>query len=195
MLDFSEDMLRIGVEQARGPDGVVVSKGGAIQSKQVFGFGTYTVVMRQSSTAVTSLGKGLKQSGSVSSCFLYLSNSESEIDIEYPSDKDVVFATNWHNTTPQLPPTSAVRRSEAIPRNGLSQGFHTYTLVWTPTSVAWYIDGKQYAQHTDHVPQAPAHIMLQHRGTNSRLWGGYASVGVPRYAYFKSISYTPLGTK
>lgn len=194
MISFSDNTLRIGVTQRKGPNGVI-SKGGAIRSKEVFGFGTYQIVMRQTSTSITSLGRGSKRSGGISSCFLYLPNSESEIDIEFRGDTDTVWATNWHNTEPENAPTSVVKHSEQILRNGLTQGFHTYTLVWLPTSVTWYIDGKQYVQHTDHVPQLPAHIIIQHRGTNSTLWGGNASVGEIRYAYFKSVSFIPLGAK
>lgn len=30
----------------------------------------------------------------------------------------------------------------------LAEGFHTYSLVWTPDSLKWYLDGKQYCQVT-----------------------------------------------
>ena len=34
--------------------------------------------------------------------------------------------------------------------------------------------------------------MINHWGTNSDNWGGTATVGTTRYAYFDWVSYTPL---
>lgn len=194
-LDFSQGMLRIAVTQERGPNGIVLSRGGAIQSKQKFQYGTFEVVMRQTSTSPTPDGAGKTLSGAVSSTFLYNKNSESEIDIEYLGDKFAMFATNWHNQNPTTPPTGACKHTDqTLPRH-LGEGFHDYKLVWTPKYVEWFIDGKSVAKHTDHVPSAPAAIIIQHRGTNSPLWGGDATVGVTRYTFIKSVSYTPLDGK
>lgn len=35
----------------------------------------------------------------------------------------------------------------------LSAGFHTFSLLWTPSRVTWYLDGVQKFTTTDHVPQ------------------------------------------
>jgi len=102
-IDLSQGMLRIAVVQVPGPDGVV-SKGGAIISKERFGFGRYEFVMRMTSTSATANAVGTVRSGAVSSGFVYFNNSESEIDIEFVGDKNSVWMSNWLNPVPALLP-------------------------------------------------------------------------------------------
>lgn len=192
MLDFSQGMLRIEMTQTPGDHGVVISRGGAIQTKQKFQYGRFDVVMRQTTTSPTADGAGETLSGAVSSAFIYNTNSESEIDIEYLGDKFAVFATNWHNQSPKDAPTGSCKHTDATAPRHLGEGFHAYTVIWTPKAVEWYVDGQIVARHTDHVPTALASVIIQHRGTNSPLWGGNASVGKPRYMYIKSFTYSPL---
>ena len=54
-----------------------------------------------------------------------------------------------------------------------------------------YIDGKLVSTHTSNIPSAPAYIMINHWGTNSTGWGGQATIGVQRYLYVSSFTYTP----
>lgn len=79
-LDFSQGMLRIGVTQTLGPDGIVMSSGGEIQSREVFGYGTYEFVMRLASSSETAEGVGRVLSGSDSGAFTFVNNSEIELD-------------------------------------------------------------------------------------------------------------------
>lgn len=189
--DFAPGFLRIWIDQVKDPVSGVDSFGSLFQSVQKFGFGTYTFVMRESTVSPTADGAGGTVTGGVSSAFLYLPNSESEIDLEFLGDNNAMWGTNWKNPNPAVPPTFAERTTTEFSNSDLATGFHTYQMVWTSKAVAWYIDGKLVANHTSNVPQAPAYIMLQHRGTNSNQWGGTATVGVRRYAFFKSVSYTP----
>lgn len=191
-LDFP-GMLRIWIDQTPDATNGMNSVGGALQSKQKFGFGTYTFVMRQSSTSATSDGAGDTVTGGISSAFLYLPNSESEIDLEFLGNNNRMSGTNWRNPNPSAPPAmrGVMSDSQEFSSPNLATSFHTYQLVWTSKAVAWYIDGKLIACHYKNVPQSPAYIILQHRGTNSNLWGGTATPGVRRYAYFKSVTYTP----
>lgn len=41
-----------------------------------------------------------------------------------------------------------------------SQGFHSFTMVWTPTSIQWLIDGVLRFQVTSHIPQVPMFLIL-----------------------------------
>src|SRR5450755_1713935 len=69
-IDFTQGMLRITVQQhatARG----VESLGGAILSRERFGFGTYDFEMRMSSLSPTPQGDGAPSTGAVSSGFIY----------------------------------------------------------------------------------------------------------------------------
>lgn len=190
-LDFSAGLLRISIDQTPDATLGMVSKGGAVQSKQKFGFGTFTFEMRMSSLSAIADGAGATVTGGVSSAFLYLPNSLSEIDLEFLGNDNAMWGTNWTNPDPTQPPNSTMKSSQKFPNADLATGFHTYQLVWTANAVAWYIDGQLVGCHTDHVPQAPAYIILQHRGTNSNLWGGVATPGVRRYAYFKKVSFVP----
>src|SRR5579862_1294132 len=69
-LNFDQGMLRITVQQTKSAN-AVDSTGGAIVSRQRFGFGTYVFEMRMSSPSSTPDGKGKASSGAISSGFLY----------------------------------------------------------------------------------------------------------------------------
>lgn len=190
-VDLSQGLLRIKVEQ-KWQNKVCYSTGGLIQSVDKFGYGTYEFVMRMTTTSPTPDGAGKTLSGAVSSSFLYNTNSESEIDLEFLGGENAIHITNWHNPTPSKPPTGSVKQSEAVENKFLGTQFRTYKLVWIPGSVKVYIDGVLVISHNQHVPSAPTYIILQHRGTNTNSWGGTATTEVTRYFYVKSVAYTPL---
>ncbi len=190
-IDFTQGMLRISVQQS-APGGPVESLGGAIISKERFGFGTYDFEMRMSSTSPTPEGDGETMTGAVSSGFVYYNKSESEIDLEFLGNENAIWISTWNNTNPSVDPTSFDRVTKKVSNKSLATGFHHYTLQWTPKAVDVYIDSTQVAHQTHHVPQSPGYIILQHRGTNSDQWGGTATPGTTRYMYVKSVSYTPM---
>jgi beta-glucanase (GH16 family) len=99
---------------------------------------------------------------------------------------------HWQNSDPKGTPSGDIKQTNKISNHSLAAEFHKYTLVWTPTNVNVSIDGTLVTSHHEHVPQSPAYIILQHRGTNSNEWGGTATVGVTRYMYVKSVNFTPL---
>ncbi len=191
-LDFSQGMLCIKVTQQKGGPDQIRSYGAAIISKERFGFGTYEFVMRMSSTSATPDGSGSAKSGAISSGFVFYNNSESEIDLEFLGDQNAIWVSTWQNASPKNAPSGDSRQTDRILNDSLAAGFHKYKLVWTPASVKTYIDGTLVASHNEHIPQAPAYIILQHRGTNSKEWGGTATLGVTRYTYVKSVKFTPL---
>jgi beta-glucanase (GH16 family) len=191
-LDFSQGMLCIKVTQQKSATDEVRSDGGAIISKDRFGFGTYEFVMRMSSTSATPDGPGDAKSGAISSGFVFYNNSESEIDLEFLGDQNAIWITSWQNPNPKEAPSGDVRQTKKVSNQALASGFHKYALVWTPTKVEVSIDGTLVASHKEHIPQTPGYIIVQHRGTNSNEWGGTANVGLPRYMYVKSVSFTPL---
>lgn len=51
-----------------------------------------------------------------------------------------------------------------------SADFHTYAVNWQPDSITYYVDGIQYWQTTDHVPQEPMFLIAS--SGSSSLWGG-----------------------
>ena len=162
-------------------DGVsgTISRGALIYTKKKYGYGTYEWRVRMSSTATTPDGLGGPTSGSVSAGFNYVNNSETEIDFEFSGlDFDVLYMVNWKN--PTLNPLD------------VSDSFHTYRFVWEPTQISFYVDGTLKKVHTEHVPSAPAYFMINHWGTDSEWWGGYATIGIDRYYFIDRVSYTPL---
>jgi Glycosyl hydrolases family 16 len=193
-IDFTQGMLRITVQQRANADGVE-SLGGAILSKELFGFGTYDFEMRMSSQSPTPEGDGTSSTGAISSAFIYYNKSESEIDLEFLGNENAMWVSSWRNPTPALDPTPLLKISDKVADPNLATRFRHYSLVWTPTTVDVYIDGTKVAHQTEHVPQNPAHIILQHRGTNSNKWGGVATADVKRYFFVRSVTFTPMGAK
>ena len=94
-LDFSQGMLRLAVSQhLEGQK--VVSRSSEVISNQMYGFGTYTFVMRMASTSAAHDTQGQVVSGSCSAAFLLWQNSKTEIDIEYLGSKpNSLFFTTW----------------------------------------------------------------------------------------------------
>jgi beta-glucanase (GH16 family) len=190
-IDFTQGMLRITVQQHSTPHGVE-SLGGAILSKELYGYGTYDFEMRMSSLSPTSGGDGASSTGAVSSGFLYYNNSESEIDLEFLGNENALWVTSWFNRDPNSNPTPLQKTSEKVEEPALATQFRHYSLVWSQKAVDVYIDGVRVAHQTEHVPCNPAHIILQHRGTNSNQWGGVAAMGVARYFYVRSVKFAPM---
>jgi hypothetical protein len=184
-LDFSTGMLRIKVTQTSSGGGVA-SVGGELQSKNALGFGTYEWIMRAASTSTTPNGSGYTVSGQISSGFIYVNNSQTEIDSPEIEGQNpgTLWWTSWTSVnTKQYTSTQA----SFAPENG----FHSYKCVWTKTSIKFYVDGVLVSTHTGVVPQTPAYAMINHWGTNSTGWGGLATPNVTRYMFVRSFSFIP----
>ncbi len=185
-VDFSTGMLRI---KLTGDGTTLGNIGGEISSNVSFGYGTYEWSMRASSDSATPTGVGANHSGQVSAAFNFFNNSQTEIDaveIEGQSPNLLEF-TNWLTT-------SANDASTATAAFNPWAGFHLYKFVWTPTSVAYYVDGVFQSVHTSAVPSHIAPVLVNHWGTNSTSFGGLASTAT-RYLYVNSFKYwTPSST-
>lgn len=185
-LDFSNGMLRIDASKTNG---------GGIYSKEKFGYGTYTFVMRMSSTSPTPTATGQTITGAVSSAFLYKTNSETEIDLEFLGDQNAIHITTWNNQQAAFrAPKDQDRTTNTIKNKFLGTQFRQYVLVWAPKLVQVYIDGTLVVSHRTSVPSTPASICIQHRAVNDTNWGGNAS-SAPKYFYVKSVTFSPLGAK
>ncbi len=189
-------MLRIALTQVNGQVGTnldgVISYGGMIYSKAVCGYGTYEWTMKMSSEAICATCSGLVDSGSVSAGFLYVNNSQTEIDFEFSAlTPDTLWLVNWLNPNPKQDPTAANETYTGVAPFDSTTGFHTYQFVWSPGKISYYIDGVWITNHTTNVPSAPAYFMINHWGTDSTNWGGMATVGPARYVYVSHASYKP----
>lgn len=190
---LSDGHLVLRLDQQYGQVGTnlagVISVGGGISSKQTYGYGTFEWTMQMSSTATSPSppaisNSGLPVSGSVSAGFIYVNNSQTEIDFEFcGDDPNTLFATNWktvNNSTSYL-----------VPAFALSGETHTFKFVWSRKSISYYLDGVLKAVSTTNVPSAPAYFMISHWGSNNPWFGGLATVDVTRYFYIDHVSYTP----
>ena len=170
----------------------VISYGALLYTKAACGYGTYEWTMKMSSSAICPACQGTAVSGSVSAGFVYVNNSQTEIDVEFSgATPSTLWLVNWLNPTPQNDPTSADETYTPLSPFNSTNGFHKYKVVWSPGSIAYYIDGILFAHHTTNVPSAPANFMINHWGTNNPNWGGNATLGVVRYFYITGASYTP----
>jgi len=185
-LDFSSGMLRIKVTQTYTSTGGISSVGGELQSRKTLGFGTYVWVMRASSTSSTPTGSGVAVSGQISSGFVFVNNSQTEIDSPEIEGQNPgkLWWTSWAGLSrKQYTSTQAPFAPE--------KGFHYYKCVWTRTGIKFYVDGVLVSSHTGVVPQTPAYAMINHWGTNSKGWGGLATPNITRYMFVRSFSFVP----
>ncbi len=185
-LDFSTGMLRIKVTQTYNSSGGISSVGGELQSKNALGFGTYEWVMRAASTSTTPNGSGYTVSGQISSGFIFVNNSQTEIDSPEIEGQNpgTLWWTTWTSVNTEQ---SSSSQAPFAPENG----FHSYKCVWTKTSIKFYVDGVLMSTHTGVVPQTPAYGMINHWGTNSKGWGGLATPNITRYMFVRSFSFVP----
>jgi endo-1,3-1,4-beta-glycanase ExoK len=188
-------VVRLALTQVAKPGSTtVLSYGGSIRTKQPCGYGTYTWTMKMSSTAECADSKCVGQavSGSVSAGFVYVNNSETEIDFEMEGQAaNSVHFVNWLNTKPETDPVSADGTSYIYTPFNPTDGQHVYRFVWTKGKVSYFVDGNPIVTQTTNVPSAPAIFIINHWGTNSTHWGGKATTGITRYLYVTQASYTP----
>lgn len=183
-VDLSTGMLRLKLTQSvSGP--LATSVGAEVRSKQLFGYGTYVWVARAASTSATPHGQGSAVSGTVTDAFNFINDSETEIDFEYQGQTPSMLEMTNYSTVSHSQSTST-------PIPGADSSFHEYKFVWSAAKIEFYVDGKLVSTHTDHIPSAPAAILINLWGTNSISFGGVATDGATSYFYVSSVSYTPL---
>ncbi|MFO1390411.1 carbohydrate-binding protein [Cellvibrio sp.] len=110
-------------------------KAAEIYSKQTYKYGRYEVRM-----------KVAKGSGVLSTFFTYKNGSEigntfwEEIDIEVFGKNN---ATQWQSNV-IIGSNRPTTKTEGLhTTSSLGDGYHTYVLEWTPSYIAWYVDGGQ----------------------------------------------------
>ena len=124
----------------------------------------------------------------------YVNNSQTEIDFEFSAkDPTYLWMVNWYNTNPSQDPTEQHESASYLEPFESTSGFHHYKYVWQPGRIDFYVDGLPRATHTTDVPSAAAYFMINHWGTNSDRWGGFADPNFPtRYYYIDWVRFTPL---
>src|SRR5271154_2029416 len=136
-IDFTQGMLRITVQQHATASGIE-SLGGAIISRELFGYGTYDFEMRMSSLSPTPQGDGTASTGAVSSGFIYYNNSEREIDLEFLGNENALWVSSWFTLDPNFDPTPLQKTSDKVDEPALAIRLRHYSLVWSPKTVDVY---------------------------------------------------------
>ena len=181
-VDLSSGMLRLKLTQSVS-GALAISTGAEIRSKQLFGYGAYVWIGRAASTSPTPRGAGSAVSGSVTDVFNFINDSETEIDFEYQGQSPSTLEMTNYSTVSHSQSTST-------PVSGADGGFHEYKFVWSAGKIEFYVDGTLVSTHTEHIPSAPAAVLINLWGTNSTSFGGVATPGAISYLYLSSFSYT-----
>jgi beta-glucanase (GH16 family) len=165
-------------------NGLVYSAGSEIRTNRTFSYGTFEFRIRFSSDSYSPDATGNLISGSVGAAFLYLHEPFSEIDIEVENSKpDKMHTVTWLGNE---------RNKEHFEVDSNNVGFKTYKIVWEPEAVSFYVDGNLVSIHMSVVPTEPSHMFFNHWGTDSKWWGGNATIGQDRYVLVDYFSYVPL---
>lgn len=180
--------LQLALTQETDENGTVISLGSEIYSLKEFGYGTYEFRMKASSTAEKPNRAGNAISGSVSAAFVYAQNAITEIDVEFEGNqkKKTHFLTWEGESRPNE--HSEFKLSGAYPH----KQFYVYRIEWLPEQVNFYRDDVLIETHTSVVPSTPGRMTFNHWGTNSKWWGGTATVDQPRYVYIDYFKFMPL---
>jgi len=181
-VDLSTGMLRLKLTQSVS-GGLATSVGAEIRSRQLFGYGTYLWVARAASTSATPHGAGSAVSGTVTDVFSFINDSETEIDFEYQGQTPSTLEMTNYSTVARSHSTSA-----SVP--AADGSFREYKFIWSPGRIEFYVDGTMVSTHTEHVPSAPAAVLVNLWGTNSSSFGGVATPGTSTYLYVSKFSYT-----
>ena len=180
-VDLSTGMLRLKLTQTVAGT-LATSTGAEIRSKQSFGYGTYVWVARAASTSDTPRGAGSAVSGTVFDVFNFINDSETEIDFEYQGQSPATLEMTNYSTVSQSQSTSTHAP-------GADSSFHEYKFMWSEKKIEFFLDGTLVSTHTEHIPSAPAAVLINLWGTNSASFGGVATHGATCYLYVSSFSY------
>jgi len=161
-------------------------KGGELFSQQSFLHGRMEMRMRMA-----------RGSGLLSTFFTYKNGSEGsgtfweEIDIEVFGKDD---ATTWQSNIITGQGTRVTTEAVHTHPTSLADGYHTYALVWTPTYVAWEVDGVEVRRvEAGQVSDLtnPQSLRFNIWAANIVEWVGEFDPSVlPQYQFVNWISYS-----
>lgn len=164
-------------------------KAAEIYSKQAYKYGRYEIRMR--------VAKG---SGVLSTFFTYKNGSEQsgvfweEIDIEIFGKNN---ATQWQSNV-IIGTNRPTTKTEGLHSTGFSMGdaYHTYVLEWTPSYIAWFVDGAQIrringGQFVTSLT-SPQDLRFNLWAANITEWvGPWNDSVLPVYQFVNYIEYKP----
>jgi beta-glucanase (GH16 family) len=135
----------------------------------------------------------------ISAGFVYVNNSQTEIDFEQARAKDSsgtlqwwLYLTNFLN----LKATSNAILATALwspPPPPTWVDFKLYKFTWTRDYIDFFVNDQFLTRHSTNVPKASANVIINHWGTNNpNGFGGPADLG-ERFLYVDWVRYAPPG--
>ena len=149
---------------------------GEYRTLDVYGYGKFETRM-----------KAAKGSGIVTSFFIYNQSPWHEIDVEILGKDTTQIQTNYF--------TDGVGGHETLLHLGFdaSADFHNYAIVWSASSIKWYVDDVLIHTETGTrgpLPTVPGKVMVNlWPGTGVDSWLGPFSYSGPLNAQYKWIQY------
>ena len=118
-------------------------RGAEFRTFQRYGYGYYSVSM-----------KPVKESGVITSFFIYNGRPWDEIDIEFLGKDTTKVQFNYF--------TNGVGGHEYVYDLGFdaSLEFHEYGFEWSEGSITWYVDGKAVYRATENIPSHAGNLMV-----------------------------------
>ena len=165
-------------------DGVRPYRCGEIQSREVYGYGTYEVLMR------TGRGAGLN-----AAFFTYIGPAHEkphhEIDIEVLLQDPARVSFNTY-----VDATARNGRSVSLPHASDAEFLH-YAFTWAPEGITWFVNGeaRHHTKSGTPLPTVPQKIYasLWGSGTFADWMGVLDPTVVPQTMQIDWIAYTRLG--
>jgi endo-1,3-1,4-beta-glycanase ExoK len=174
---FSGGVMTLQLDNATCPSGCSNKPyaSGEYRTNDNYHYGRYDVWM-----------KAAKESGIVSSFFIYNPSPWDEIDIEILGKNTWQMQTNYF--------TNGVGGHEAVINLGFdaSLAFHKYSIVWQPGYIEWYVDDvKVHTEVGSGLPSAAGRIMMNlWPGIGVDDWLGPFSYSTPLTAQYTKVQYT-----
>jgi hypothetical protein len=158
---------------------------GEYRTRATYGYGTYEVCL-----------KAAKGPGLMTSFFTYTGLKEgtqhNEIDIEFRGKDTTELWTNFYCNDADL----IGHESRVTLGFDAAEDFHRYKFVWTPSSVKWYVDGKEVltpnSGNSCTSPTVAGKILvnLWSGDASSKTWlGTFDPSKIPVYAEYDWIRY------
>ncbi|SES90909.1 beta-glucanase [[Clostridium] polysaccharolyticum] len=153
--------------------------GGEYRTNGNYGYGMYDVSMKPASNP-----------GIVSSFFTYTGPSDGtkwdEIDIEFLGKNTRQVQFNYYS--------NGRGNHEYVYNLGFdaSQGFHTYSFLWLPGRISWFVDNREvHTVYSSDVPDTAGHIMMNiWNGIGVDSWLGQYNGRTGLTAQYDWFSYT-----
>ncbi|MGL1902860.1 MAG: family 16 glycosylhydrolase [Fibrobacterales bacterium] len=166
-------------------------KGGELQSKQEFTYGQFSARIYCT-----------MNSGVLSAFFLFNNDGVTDLSQWNEIGLEVLgqnYALNWQsNVIWQYDPVGALQFAEKTHTAPFSfaEGWHTFTIEWTPNGILWFVDGTFIRWYGDNaLPHltGPMKMMFNLWAHESIEWvGPFETQNLPAYHYIDWVAYHPI---